>query len=75
LANYHLLGPPQVSQSFSKGRLQWEIVLACHWLGLIILATWEAERGRVMMEVTQANSLGDAKITREKWTGGVAQVV
>jgi hypothetical protein len=53
-------------------------ILPRHPLILIILATWETEIWRIMVKrPSQANSLQDpiSKITKTKWTGGVAQSV
>jgi hypothetical protein len=52
----------------------------CQWPTPIILATWEAEIGRIQglnSRPAQANSSRDpiSKITRAKWTAGVAQMV
>jgi hypothetical protein len=50
----------------------------CWWLKPIILAIWEAEIRR-MMDQSQSGKIvpktSISKITRAKWTGGVAQVV
>jgi hypothetical protein len=42
-----------------------------------ILAIWEAEMEDCSSRLAQASNLGDSiyKITRTKWTGGVAEVV
>jgi hypothetical protein len=47
----------------------------CWWFIPVILDTWEAEIRRLRPAL--ANSLQDPipKITRAKWTGGVAQVI
>jgi hypothetical protein len=44
----------------------------------IILATWEAEIGKIVVQVQPRKIVHEtpiSKITRAKWTGGVAQVV
>jgi hypothetical protein len=45
----------------------------------VILATWEAEIGRITVQGQPRKRVQEtppiSKITREKWTGGVAQVV
>jgi hypothetical protein len=44
----------------------------------VILATWEAEIGRISVKDQPRQIVGVApisKITRAKWTGGVAQAV
>jgi hypothetical protein len=47
------------------------------WLMPVILATWEAKIRRLTVRPTQANSSKDpvSKITREKWTASVAQLI
>jgi hypothetical protein len=49
----------------------------CQWLIPVILASYEAEIGRITVEADRANSLQAPiyKITREKWTGGVTQAM
>jgi hypothetical protein len=43
------------------------------WLVSIILTTWEAESRRIAGQILQETPI--SKITRAKWTGGMAQVV
>jgi hypothetical protein len=44
------------------------------WLTPVIQATWEAEIKRIE-DQDQPRQITISKITRVKWTGGVAQVV
>jgi hypothetical protein len=48
------------------------------WLMPVILDTWEAEMGRIAVRSQSRQILLEipiSRITRVKWTGGVAQVV
>jgi hypothetical protein len=45
------------------------------WLTSIILAAWEAEIKRIKVLGQPRQSSLDSKITRAKWSGGMAQVI
>jgi hypothetical protein len=48
------------------------------WLTPIILASWEAEIGKIMVQGQPRQIIQEtpiSKITRAKWTGDMAQVV
>jgi hypothetical protein len=50
----------------------------CSWLTPVILAPWEAEIGRIEVWAQPGQIAGDTqstKLTRAKWTRGVAQLV
>jgi hypothetical protein len=66
------LQPPPTKKKLWQVTRHW-------WLMPVILTTWEAKIGweNQSLRPAQANSSQDpiSKITREKWTGGVAQAV
>jgi hypothetical protein len=70
----HTLPPWTVTKwSFKNTNLAWS-----QWLTLIILATWETETRSIMVQSQPGQIVQEtptSKITRPKWTGGVAQVV
>jgi hypothetical protein len=58
---------------FRKAFLAW-----CHWLTHVSLATWEVEIRRIVVWGQPRGIVLKtpiSKVTRAKWTGGVAQVV
>jgi hypothetical protein len=48
------------------------------WLTTVILATWEAKIWRIVIQDQPGQTVHETpifKITRAKWTGGVAQAI
>jgi hypothetical protein len=55
-----------------------DLKAGCQWHMPVILGTWKAETGRIKVQGHPSQIVPDTpspKITREKWTGSVAQVV